>query len=68
VRWVPWVLAGAGLSLVWMRSWWGLRVGAEVEVPLLRHTFTFDALEVAQTQRVGGLFWAGPEFRFPAPR
>ena len=68
VRWVPWVLAGAGLSLAWMPSWWGLRVGAELEVPFLRHTFTFDTLVVARTQRVGGLFWAGPEFRFPAPR
>lgn len=68
VEWVPWVLAGAGLSLAWMPSWWGLRVGAELEVPFLRHTFTFDTLVVARTQRVGGLFWAGPEFRFPAPR
>jgi hypothetical protein len=48
-------------------DWWGLRVAAEVEVPLLRHTFTFDSLEAAHTGRVGGLFWAGFEFRFPRP-
>lgn len=65
-RWVEWAIVGAGLSLAWMPGrWWGFRVAAAVEVPLVRHTFVFDVLEVARTQRVGGLFWLGPEFRLP---
>jgi len=64
-RWVPWVLGAAGLSVVWPASnRWGLRVGAELEVPLVRHTFTFDDRFVTRSQGVGGLLWLGPELRF----
>lgn len=63
-RWVPWVTAGVGLSAVWMLSRRiGVRLGAELSVPLVRHTFVFDELFIAATRRVGGLFWAGPEIR-----
>ncbi len=64
-RWVPWALVAGGMSLVWMAAdAIGLRVGAAVEVPLVRHVFAFDDLEVARTRGVGGLFVAGLELRF----
>lgn len=64
-RWVPWALVAGGMSLVWMAAdAVGLRVGAAVEVPLVRHVFAFDDLEVARTRGVGGLFVAGLELRF----
>lgn len=64
-RWVPWALVAGGVSLVWMAAdAIGLRVGAAVEVPLVRHAFAFDDLEIARTRGVGGLFVAGVELRF----
>lgn len=64
-RWVPWALVAGGGSLVWMAAdAIGLRVGAAVEVPLVRHVFAFDDLEIARTRSVGGLFVAGVELRF----
>ncbi len=65
-RWVPWLVAAAGVSVVWPASRrWRLRVGAELEVPLVRHTFTFDDRFITASQPVGGLFWLGPELRLP---
>ncbi|MGH1345645.1 MAG: hypothetical protein ACRBN8_29035 [Nannocystales bacterium] len=64
-RWVPWVLGAAGVSVVWPTSTrWGLRAGAEVEVPMVQHTFVFDTRFVTASRRVGGLLWVGPELRF----
>ena len=65
-RWVPWVIAAAGFGFVWEATRIvGLRVAAAIEVPLARHTFVFDDIEVTRTHPVGGRWVLGLEIRVP---
>lgn len=65
-RWVPWVVAAAGFGFVWEATRViGLRVAAAVEVPLARHTFVFDDLELDRTGRIGGRLVLGVAIRVP---
>jgi hypothetical protein len=67
VRSVLWAEAGASAGAQWfVRPWLGLGAHAELVVPLVRHTFVVNEMrEITHTGRVGGVFRAGVELRFP---
>lgn len=68
-RWVPWATVGAAVALsVDLVPRLGLRLDTALDVPMLRHTFTFDDLILRSTGPVGGQITLGVQLRFSTAR
>lgn len=65
IRWVPWATLGPAAALfVEITPRVGLRLDTALEVPMVRHTFTFDDLLLHRTRTIGARFSLGAYVHF----